>query len=115
MPTTDIFQVHDEDDFATRVLTAKDAVIVGFFAPDCETCDTIYSRTEQVIEENKEKVSMAKVNIDDLSELSQKYGVVAGPVLAVAQNGKILKKLSGMPEIDEIRKFVKSGIGEGDD
>lgn len=52
----------DEQDFATRVLKSKTPVVVDFFATWCNPCKLLTPRIEGIINENKGKVSLAKVN-----------------------------------------------------
>ena len=57
----DIFKVQDEKDFEERVLKSKKVVIVDFMALWCGPCKLLTPRIESVINENKDKVSLAKV------------------------------------------------------
>nr|BAN67610.1 thioredoxin [Polypedilum vanderplanki] len=117
----EVFQIHNETEFNDQVLSTKDSVVIGFFAPNCDSCATVNSRTQQVIEDMNGKIHMVKkkslkVNIAELSDLSKKYGVTSTPLLAVARNGEVKKKkLSGMPEMDEIQKFIEDSIGKEDE
>ena len=47
-------------------------------------------RIESIINENKGKVALAKVDIDELTELSLKFGIQSVPVLAVMKDGKVV-------------------------
>ncbi|KAG5669619.1 hypothetical protein PVAND_017504 [Polypedilum vanderplanki] len=112
----EVFQIHNETEFNDQVLSTKDSVVIGFFAPNCDSCATVNSRTQQVIEDMNGKIHMVKVNIAELSDLSKKYGVTSTPLLAVARNGEVKKKkLSGMTEMDEIQKFIEDSIGKEDE
>lgn len=57
----EIFKVQDEKDFEERVLKSKRVVIVDFMALWCGPCKLLTPRIESVINENKDKVSLAKV------------------------------------------------------
>ncbi|KAG5669618.1 hypothetical protein PVAND_017503 [Polypedilum vanderplanki] len=107
--SAEIFQIHDENEFIDRVLGAKYPVLVGFFAPYCDACASVCSRTEQILEDKHEKIYLAKVNIADHYDLCQKCDIKAGPVLAIASNGDLQKKLSGVHETEEIKKFIEEG------
>lgn len=58
----EIFKVQDEKDFEERVLKSKKVVIVDFMALWCGPCKLLTPRIEAIINENKDKVSLAKVN-----------------------------------------------------
>ncbi|KAG5669610.1 hypothetical protein PVAND_017495 [Polypedilum vanderplanki] len=101
-----IFDIKTECDFEKRVLNSKNAVMVGFFSPWCESCKIKIPKLERVIEENEEDVAMAKVNIDELQDLEHKNNISNVPSIAVNKNGQVQSTLDGMQEIDDIRKFV---------
>lgn len=67
-------------------------------------------RIETIISENKGKISLAKVDIDELTELSLEYGVQSVPVLVVMKNGKVEKKLVGLQDTDKLRQWVENSI-----
>lgn len=80
----------DEKDFDERVLKSKNPVIVDFFATWCNPCKILTPRIESIISENEGKVSLAKVDIDELTDLSLEYGIQSVPVLAVMKDGKVV-------------------------
>lgn len=57
----EIFKIQDEKDFEERVIKSKRVVIVDFMALWCGPCKLLTPRIESVINENKDKVSLAKV------------------------------------------------------
>ncbi|KAL7050579.1 hypothetical protein ACKWTF_004130 [Chironomus riparius] len=106
----DIFKVQDEQDFEKRVINSKNVVVVDFMATWCNPCKLLGPRIETVINEHQGKVSLAKVDIDELTDLSLEYGVQAVPVLAIMKDGKITTQIVGLQDIDVLRKWVKSNI-----
>ncbi|XP_070489844.1 thioredoxin, mitochondrial-like [Chironomus tepperi] len=106
----DIFKVQDEQDFEKRVIKSKNVVVVDFMATWCNPCKMLGPRIETVINEHKGKVSLAKVDIDELTDLSLEYGVQAVPVLAIMKDGKITNQIVGLQDIDVLRKWVASNI-----
>lgn len=67
-------------------------------------------RIETVISENEGKINLAKVDIDDYSDLAMDYEVAAVPVLLAIRNGKIEQRIVGLQDMDKLRKFVKDVV-----
>lgn len=63
-------------------------------------------RIESVIGENSGKISLAKVDVDDHSELALDYEVASVPVLLAIRNGKVEQRLVGLQDTDKLRKWV---------
>lgn len=63
-------------------------------------------RIESAISEHKGKISLAKVDIDELSDLALDYEVASVPVLIAIRNGKIEQRLVGLQDSDKLRKWV---------
>ncbi|KAA0202254.1 hypothetical protein HAZT_HAZT007924 [Hyalella azteca] len=72
-----MFNVQDEEDFQKRVIDSATPVIVDFHASWCGPCKLLAPRIEKVIAGKGEKVHLAKVDIDDISDVALKYGVCA--------------------------------------
>lgn len=67
-------------------------------------------RLETVISENKGKVVLAKVDIDEQTDLALDYDVSSVPVLLAVKNGKVQQRLVGLQDTDKLRKFVEQVI-----
>lgn len=102
----DSFKVQDPKDFDERVKNSKIPVIVDFFATWCNPCRMLTPRLETVIAERKGKVLLAKVDIDENTDLALDYEVGSVPVLVAIENGQVVAKLVGLQDEDKLRKFV---------
>ncbi|OXU20520.1 thioredoxin, mitochondrial-like [Nasonia vitripennis] len=100
------FKVQDSKDFTDRVKNAKVPVIVDFFATWCNPCRLLTPRIEQVVAEKQGKILLAKVDIDENTDLALDYEVGSVPVLMVMKDGKVLEKIIGLQDTDKLRKFV---------
>lgn len=100
------FKVQDLNDFNERVKNSKKPVIVDFFATWCNPCKALTPRIENVIAEKKGEVVLAKVDIDEHSELALDYDVGSVPVLIAIRNGKVEERLVGLQDTDKLRQFV---------
>lgn len=106
------FTVHDEEDFKDRVLNSSTPVVVDFHAQWCGPCKLLGPRLETIIGGKGEKVHLAKVDIDDVSDLALDYGVSAVPSVLAVKDGKVVDKFVGLQEESRIEAFVSRLIGE---
>ncbi|KAJ8665282.1 hypothetical protein QAD02_006944 [Eretmocerus hayati] len=100
------FKVQDSNDFVERVKKSKVPVIVDFFATWCNPCRLLTPRIEQVVAEKQGKIVLAKVDIDENTDLALDYEVGSVPVLIAMKDGKVLGKLVGLQDTDKLRTFV---------
>uniref|UniRef100_A0A8D9B5P9 Thioredoxin, mitochondrial n=1 Tax=Cacopsylla melanoneura TaxID=428564 RepID=A0A8D9B5P9_9HEMI len=104
------FKVQDMQDFENKVKNASTPVIVDFFATWCNPCKTLTPRLESVIDEMKGKVVLAKVDIDELTDLAMDYEVSAVPVLIAMKNGKETDRLVGLQDVDKLKTFIENSL-----
>ncbi|XP_045766212.1 thioredoxin, mitochondrial-like [Maniola jurtina] len=105
-PTYDIIKIQSTDDFKAKVINSKTPVVVDFFATWCNPCKLLTPRLESIISENKGKVILAKVDIDEQTDLALDYEVSSVPVLVAIKNGKVQQRLVGLQDTDKLRKWI---------
>ncbi|XP_013783980.1 thioredoxin, mitochondrial-like [Limulus polyphemus] len=110
----DSFNVQDNADFEDRVLKSNVPVIVDFHATWCGPCKLLGPRLEKVIDSKGDKVHLAKVDIDNLTELAMEYGVSAVPSVVGIKDGKVLDQFVGVLDEDKLESFVDKLIGPSD-
>lgn len=108
----DAFNVQDEEDFAARVLKSSTPVVVDFHAQWCGPCKLLGPRLETIIGGKGDKVHLAKVDIDEVSDLALEYDVSAVPSVLAIKDGKVVDKFVGLQEETRIEAFVNRLIGE---
>uniref|UniRef100_H3A1K6 Thioredoxin 2 n=1 Tax=Latimeria chalumnae TaxID=7897 RepID=H3A1K6_LATCH len=69
------FTVQDGQDFDEKVLKNEKPVIVDFHAQWCGPCKILGPRLEKMVAKQKGKVVMAKVDIDDHTDLAIDFEV----------------------------------------
>ncbi|XP_063535534.1 thioredoxin, mitochondrial [Cydia strobilella] len=103
----DIVKIQSTDDFKDKVINSKVPVVVDFFATWCNPCRMLTPRLESIISEKKGKVVLAKVDIDEQTDLALDYEVSSVPVLLAIKDGKVLQRLVGLQDTDKLRKWIE--------
>jgi thioredoxin 1 len=101
-----IVEVTDKN-FATDVEGANSGtVLVDFWAPWCGPCKIIAPILEEVNDEIGDKVTIAKLNVDNNPESASKFGVMSIPTLMVFQNGEMKSKLVGLQPKEQLVQWL---------
>lgn len=92
-----------------KVARAKTGDVILFFhASWCPSCHALNASIERSVMAIPEGVSILKVNYDKETELKQKYGVTYQHTLVqVDENGKMIKKWSGSPDLDSLLSQIQ--------
>ena len=77
-----------DDTFQQDVISADKPVLVDFWAEWCGPCRMIAPALEEISNELGEKVTVAKLNIDDNPDAPAKYGVRGIPTMILFKNGQ---------------------------
>jgi thioredoxin 1 len=74
--------------FQEDVISADQPVLVDFWAEWCGPCRMIAPALEEISREMGEKVTIAKLNIDENPDAPAKYGVRGIPTMILFKNGQ---------------------------
>ena len=81
--------------FRDDVLSSDKTVLVDFWAEWCGPCKMVAPVLDEIAGENKEKLSVAKLDIDRNPAAARDYQVMSIPTMIVFQNGKPVKQIVG--------------------
>lgn len=106
------FNVQDNEDFTDRVINSELPVLVDFHAQWCGPCKILGPRLEKAVAKQKGRVAMAKVDIDDHTDLAIEYGVSAVPTVLAIRGGDVVDRFVGIKDDDQLDSFVSKVIGQ---
>lgn len=82
-------------------------VLVDFYADWCGPCKMLSPIIEEIARE-RDDILVAKINVDEESELAGRFNVMSIPSLFVIKNGKIVNQASGVRPKPQILKMLES-------
>ncbi|MBU3696317.1 tetratricopeptide repeat protein [Dechloromonas sp.] len=96
------------ENFEAQVLIPADTVpvVVDFWAPWCQPCQTLKPMLEKLAEEYKGRFLLAKVNSDENPELAQHFGVRSIPSVKVLFQGQLVDEFNGALPESQVREFL---------
>lgn len=90
----DILTVSDAT-FDETVGASDNVVLVDFWAEWCGPCKMIAPSLEEIATEQRGKLTIAKLNVDDNPDTARRYDVMSIPTLLVFKDGEPVKRLVG--------------------
>lgn len=109
MDNTKTIEVN-KNNFEQVVLKSEKPVVVDFWAAWCGPCRTLSEIIEQLAEDFAETVVVAKVNVDDETELSTEHRIMSIPTIMIYKNGQIVEKMVGVHSSEEFSEIIKRHI-----
>jgi thioredoxin 1 len=84
-----------ENSFESDVLKSSKTVVVDFWATWCGPCKMVAPVLDEIAGENKERLTVAKLDVDANPSIAVSYGIKSIPTLIVFQDGKPVKHIVG--------------------
>ena len=107
---SEIVQV-GETSFDADVLGAEAPILVDFWAPWCGPCRALAPVLEDVARSHGDRVTIAKLNVDDSPSIAARYGVRGIPTMMLFRGGQMASmKVGAMPKGKIVEWLAESGI-----
>ena len=93
-----------------KVLGSDIPVLVDFWAPWCGPCRAIAPAVEELATEYAGKAKVFKIDVDQVGEVAQNYGVMSIPALLVFKGGKVVDKQVGAGPKSQIAALIDRAL-----
>jgi thioredoxin 1 len=99
----------NQDNFDTSVLQADQPVLVDFWAPWCGPCRAMSPIIEELAGEIEGAI-IGKVNVDENSEIAQRYNILSIPTFIIFKGGQVAEQFSGSLTKDQLRQRLEKHL-----
>jgi len=96
--------------FEKDVLQSEKPVLVDFWAPWCAPCRMIAPTVEAVAEQYRGSASVVKLNVDENSSTSQRYGIKGIPTLILFREGREAERIVGATSKESLARLIEKHL-----
>jgi len=83
-------------------------VLIDFWAPWCGPCLMQTPILEKIAETLGDKVTIAKVNVDNAQDIASNYGIQSIPTLILFKDGAIIQKMIGVQNETSLLSIIEN-------
>jgi len=93
--------------FDAEVVKSGVPVVADFWAEWCGPCKMIAPVLRELGTQYKDKIKIAKIDVDAELELAQQFNIVSIPTILVFSQGKVVKQQIGAVPRQALEKMIK--------
>lgn len=95
----------NKDNFENEVIRSDKPVLLDFWAAWCGPCRMLSPLVDEIAEENPQ-IKVGKINIDEQSELAERYNIMSIPTLLLIKNGEVTASSIGFKPKEDLEQLI---------
>ena len=107
---SDLIKHVSDSSFEADVLKADKPVLVDYWAEWCGPCKMIAPILDEVSGTYKDKLQIAKMNVDENRDIPARFGIRGIPTLMLFKNGELAATKVGAMSKAQLTAFIDSNI-----
>ena len=109
MTNENVIHIGSEEAF-DKLIAGDTPVLVDFWATWCGPCRMIAPIVEELADQYAGKAVVAKVDVDDMGELAQRYRIMNIPTLLLFKKGEIVDKAIGARPKSALEQMLSKAL-----
>jgi len=93
--------------FDAEVMKSPVPVVADFWAEWCGPCKMIAPILKELARDYKDKIKIAKIDVDAEIDLAQQFNIVSIPTILVFNKGQVVKQQIGAVPRPALEKMIK--------
>ena len=89
-----------------EVVSGDKPVLIDFFATWCGPCKMLAPIIEEIAEEKADSLTVAKVDVDEETELAMRFGVSSIPTVVLIRDAKEADRFVGYRTKEDVEEFI---------
>jgi len=96
-----------KSNFDAEIVKSTVPVVADFWAEWCGPCKMIAPVLKELAREYKDKIKIAKIDVDAEGELAQQFNIVSIPTILLFNKGQVVKQQIGAVPRQALEKMIK--------
>jgi thioredoxin 1 len=106
----DKIKVVSDASFEKDVVNSSKPVLVDFWAEWCGPCKVLSPILDEIANEYDDRITIAKVNVDENTQIPPKYGIRGIPTMLLFKDGIVEATKVGVLSKNKLSAFLDSNI-----